>query len=274
MKKILLAFDDGHFSIGAFEFARQLNDLRPILLIGVFIPQLSYANLWSYATGIPGNMPMPLLEEEDSEAIYKNIDQFKELCIKNSIAFKVHKDFNDMALTELKNETRFADLLIIGSDKFYKGILNEDANDYLKDVLHTSECPVIIVPGNFRFPAVNVLTYDGSASSVYAIRQFAYLFPELCNQETVIVFMGDDVDEEIPCKDRIEELVHQHFMDVDIVMLDLSLKRTFCTWVENKKNAILISGSFGRTFISEFFRKSFLSDIIEEQKLPVFIAHK
>jgi hypothetical protein len=62
MKKILLAFDDSHFSTGAFEFARQLNDLRPILLTGVFIPQLSYANLWSYATGIGKNIELVLLQ--------------------------------------------------------------------------------------------------------------------------------------------------------------------------------------------------------------------
>ena len=39
-------------------------------------------------------------------------------------------------------------------------------------------------------------------------------------------------------------------------------------------NAILVSGSFGRSMFSEMFRKSFVSDVIAEHKLPVFIAHK
>ena len=39
MKKIILAFEGTHFSEGAFEFARKLNELRPILLTGVFLPQ-------------------------------------------------------------------------------------------------------------------------------------------------------------------------------------------------------------------------------------------
>jgi hypothetical protein len=36
MKKVILACDGSHFSEGAFEFARRLNELRPILLTGVF----------------------------------------------------------------------------------------------------------------------------------------------------------------------------------------------------------------------------------------------
>ena len=56
MKKVLLAFDGLHFSKGAFEFARRLNELEPILLLGVFVPQVTIANLWSYAA--PENAPL------------------------------------------------------------------------------------------------------------------------------------------------------------------------------------------------------------------------
>lgn len=274
MKKILLAFDGTHFSRSAFEFAHQLNDLRPILLNGVFIPQLSYANLWSYANGMTGSMVIPLLEEEDMKAVDKNMDQFKHLCRRHSIAYKVHKDFYDMGLPELRKETRFADLLIIGSNEFYKDVFNHDHHEYIKEAIHTAECPVIVMPQNFQFPAVNILTYDGSESSVYAIKQFAYLFPELCNQETVIVYATEEEESNIPNKDRIEELVHQHFMDSDFIKLDLDPKKYFSTWANNNRNAILVSGSFGRSFFSEIFRKSFINDIIEENRLPVFIAHK
>jgi nucleotide-binding universal stress UspA family protein len=274
MKKILLAFDGTHFSQGAFEFAQQLNDLRPVLLTGVFIPQLTNANLWSYATGLAGTIQMPLLEEEDRESVYSNIEHFKNLCIENNILFKIHKDFDELALSELRRETRFADLLIIGSDSFYKGIFGLDPDEVIKEVLHTSECPVIVVPNNFRFPAVNILTYDGGESSVYAIKQFAYLFPELCNQETVLVYIAKDKGAEIPCKEKIEELVHQHFMDVDFLKLDLYPEKYFSTWENTNRNAILVSGSFGRSFVSELFKKGFLCDIIDEHRLPVFVAHK
>ena len=49
MKKILLAFDGSNFSEGAFEFVRRLNDIQPLLVTGVFVPQVAYSNASSYS---------------------------------------------------------------------------------------------------------------------------------------------------------------------------------------------------------------------------------
>jgi hypothetical protein len=42
MKKILIAFDGIHFSKSAFEFAKKLNEVSPVLLTGVFLPQIIF----------------------------------------------------------------------------------------------------------------------------------------------------------------------------------------------------------------------------------------
>ncbi len=217
MIKILLAFDGVQFSTGAFEFARQLNALHPVYLTGVFIPQLSYANLWNYTDGMAGPAYIPILNKEEPEALEKNIKRFEGLCQENSIKYKVHKDYFDFALPELKKETRFADLLIISSETFYNNAGKATPNDYMKEALHHSECPVIIVPEKFQFPKVNILAYDGSESSVYAIKQFSYLFPELCKHETLLVYSSVKDDEILPEKEQIEELTKQHFLDVSLL---------------------------------------------------------
>ncbi|MES1223638.1 MAG: hypothetical protein ABUT20_49540 [Bacteroidota bacterium] len=99
MKKILLAFDGSHFSEGAFEFARVLNERKRILLTGVFLPQVDYANLWSYSGGgMSGNTFIPLLEDEDARAVEKNIKRFESLCKSNGIEYRVHNDFSEFAL--------------------------------------------------------------------------------------------------------------------------------------------------------------------------------
>src|SRR5687767_1838698 len=145
MKKILLAFDGAHFSEGAFEFARKLNELSPILVTGVFLPQIDYASLWSYSAAASAGLVIPLLEAEDAATIEKNIDRFKALCQKNGIEHRVHKDFTDFALPGLKKETRFADLLILGSESFYDNLGINEPNSYLKDAIHNAECPVVVV---------------------------------------------------------------------------------------------------------------------------------
>ena len=135
MKKILIAFDGTNFSKGAFEFVRRLNEIEPVLVTGVFMPQVDYANLWSYASAAgagTGAVFIPLLEQEDTDMVAANIEHFEVECQKNNIRYRVHKDFFDFALPELKKETRFADVLVIGGELFYKDAVESNQFEHLK----------------------------------------------------------------------------------------------------------------------------------------------
>lgn len=275
MKKILLAFDGAHFSEGAFNFARRINELSPILLTGVFLPQIDSSALWSYSAVAPdAGTIIPMLEEENAETIVQNIERFKSLCQSNDIEYRVHKDFTDFALPGLKGETRFADLLILGSESFYENMGVNEPNAYLKDAIHNAECPVLIVPEQFDFPENNILAYDGSDSSVYAIKQFAYLFPEFANNKTVLLNAGDNDETTFPEEHDIEELCSRHFNNLTLFKLRVNPKKYFAVWSNEKKGSILVSGAFGRSTFSMIFRKSFVSDVIRDHKLPVFIANR
>jgi len=275
MRKILLAFDGSHYSKGAIEFAGRLNKKNPILLTGAFLPQVDYANLWSYSGGgTADKLFIPLVEDEDAESVQQNIKRFENYCIDNGIEYRVHKGFLDFALPELKKESRFADLLIISSGTFYEQAGVETPNEYLKEALHKVECPVLVVPENPVFPESNILSYDGSESSAYAIKQFAYLFPEFTENETVLVYAREKGDEELPDELNIQELVARHFPNLALFKLEANPKRYFSSWLLEKKGAILVSGAFGRSDLSRLFRKSFITDVIRDHRLPVFIAHK
>jgi nucleotide-binding universal stress UspA family protein len=273
MKKIIIAFDNTHFSAGAFDFARKLNELQPVLLTGIFLPQTEIAYLWSYAGGV--SVPfIPLLEPDDADQVMENIEQFKKQCISNNIDFRIHKDFYDLALPELKKESRFADLLLIGSESFYKNMGTHAPNEYLRDTLHDIACPVVLVPENYDFPESIILAYDGSNEAVFAIKQFAYLFPELAGLKTLLVYAHKDASKDIPDKVQIEELAARHFSDLTLFKLNADPKKHFSSWVNETKSAMLVSGSYGRSGLSQLFKNSFIQDIITDHKLPVFIAHK
>ena len=273
MKKIIIAFDGTHFSTGACEFALKLHQMQPLMLTGVFMPQLSFSTLWSYTGGVSVPELIPYAEDQDGDAIQKNIEHFQRFCDKNEIPYTVHKDFFDFALPELKKETRFADLLILSSETFYHHISGENAADYIKEALHVSECPVIAVPEKYQFPERILIAYDGSDSSVYAIKQFAYLLPELTHLETLVFCMKHEEAENLPAETNIQELLALHFKKFNLVKLHMPNKKQLSEWLDNK-NAILVSGSLGRSFISQLFKDSFISRVIEEHKYPVFIAHK
>jgi nucleotide-binding universal stress UspA family protein len=274
MKKILLAFDGTHFSEGAVKFAAMIHRKGGALRTGVFLPQVNFANLWSYASAAAGvgTPVIPLLEDEDLEIIQQNIDRFESLCQRYNIPYRVHKDYNDFAVPQLVKESRFADLLIVGCESFYEGVGGEP-NAYLKELLHLSECPVIVVPEQFTPPDSVVLTYDGSASSVYAIKQFAYLFPELTTSKTLLVFVEEE-EKTLPEETNIKELVQQHFPDCSVLKVQLPKTGYFSAWVSERQNSMLVSGSFGRSAFSQLFRKSFVSDVIRDHLMPVFVAHR
>ena len=273
MKKILVVFDGTHFSEGSFEFTRVMNEHQPLLLTGVFLPQADYAGLFNYGDAVTTPLYIPVLDVNE-EIIQKNISRFKALCEKQGIEFRVHEDYLDFALPALKKETQFADLLIIGGETFYNYISIRESNEYVQDTLHGAECPVLVVPEKFTFPDNNILCYDGSESSVYAIKQFAYLFPEMTKNPTLLIYAVGNADTEIPDQMNIEELVGRHFPNLTITRLAVKPGKNLREWVAEKEGSIVISGSFGRSMLSRLFKNSFASGIINDHRLPVFIAHK
>ena len=275
MKKILLAFDGSHFSESAFEFASTLNDMEPVLLTGIFLPGAEDVSLWSYSSGLAGGTFLfPPVREEDQLQVDRARQRFVDLCISNQVAYRVHKNFDALGLPELKKETSFADLLIIGSETFYANMGTEELNEYLKQALHDAECPVVVIPEKFQFPESNLLAYDGTESSAYAIKQFALLFPQLAENETLLVYSKADFNPGIPMSSYIEELAVSHYPHLTISKLNIDPARDFAGWVKSQPHSIIVSGSFGRSGFARWFRKSFIQDLIEGHSLPVFISHK
>ena len=273
MKKIIIPFDGGHFSNGAFSFASSLHEIKPILLTGVFLPEVDYARFFFFPTAFAAPAFIGGAEDFEEEEVNNNVEKFAELCQKNLIEYRVHKDLFDSSIPQLTKETRFADLMIIGSETFYTNGIVDGTNKYLQDALHTTECPVIIVPEKFNFSSNIILAYDGSVSSVYAIKQFANLFPELCSLKTILVYAGDE-KHNLPDQVLIEELAARHFSDLTITKkISSDNKNDISNWFFQLRNSLVVSGSFGRSGISELFKKSFPIELIKEHSTPVFIAH-
>lgn len=273
MKKMLIVFDGEHFSRGAFDFAARLNEKEPILLTGLFLPSVDYLDVMIYYLGgMSGPAYLPSLDT-DPMAMEKNIALFKELCLKNNIEHRVHSDWPGTPLEVIKKESRYADALILSSELFYSNLGKDSHEEYLKDAMHNAECPVIIVPEEYNFPESIIMAYDGTESSVFAIKQFSYVLPSLSQLSTLVVYASDQAGA-IPDHAYIEELAARHFKNLTFTKLDVDASKYFATWLMERGNALLVTGSFGRTPVSEFFKKNFVSEIIKDHKLPLFIAHK
>lgn len=275
MKKLIIALDGEHFPQGAFEFAKYLNQQSPVLLAGVFLSPVDYSKILAFS-GIDGVTLLPewLLQNDDETLVNRNIVHFREACEKEGIDFRVHKDNNLMALSSLVDETRYADLLLVSSDLFYKNVSNRQPNIYLEEVLKKAECPVMLVPEKFTEPKQLVLAYDGSESCLFAIKQFAYLFPELAKTETVLLSISTHPEDEIPEYSLVTELIAAHYPNLQLNHLAMPHKSAFTAWMNQQPESYIVMGAFSRSVISELFRKSFASRVIQENKMPVFVSHK
>jgi hypothetical protein len=143
----------------------------------------------------------------------------------------------------------------------------------MKEVLHGSECPVMVIPEAFARPDRIVVAYDGRKESMIALKQFCYLFPQLTELPSEFVYIKNEKGEDVPDQGLLQEYVAAHFNSTGIVKLHFDSHKYFTVWAETKKNILLVTGSYGRSHVSDLFHSSFAEQVIHQHKMPVFIVH-
>jgi hypothetical protein len=170
-------------------------------------------------------------------------------------------------------ESRFADLILISGESFYAETDNRQPNQYLRQALHDAECPVLVIPEYFAAIQHVFMAYDGSRESIYAIKQFCYLFPYLVDLPTEFVYIHEDAGHAIPELESLQQFTRLKFDCLNYAKLQFNASDHFAEWIREKKNVLLVAGSFGRSKLSYIGKRSFVQDVIHDHELPVFIAH-
>jgi hypothetical protein len=273
MIKVIIACGSIKFPDASFEFARQLHARSPLRATAEFLPQYDLAHLWLLGDPMYGQPVMPLPEEDETEALQRNKDRFCKLCQSEGIAYQVREETAGMTGSILQKETRFADVLLLDSSHFYEYMGTGASNPSIQDTLYGAECPVIVVPENAALPVQNILAYDGSASSVYAMKQYAYLFPELSHNKTLLIHFSSKKGEAIPEVEKLQELLWQHYPDLTFMNLNMQPGDQLDEHPGLEKRAIIVCGSYSRPLLSRLFKKSFAAPLIDQHEFPLFIAH-
>jgi len=273
MKKILLAFDGEHFSPDIIEFTRQMNLHQPVLAVGVFLPAVEYAELLYSFGGLPaGPLYVSEVVPADETVVQKNIARFKEACAQAGITSHVHREPARNIVSLLHEESRFADLLVLSGKSFYEHIGEDNRDDYIENVMHKAECPVVLIPEAYKEPQNIILTYDGGEQSAFAIRQFSYLFPSYSNLNALLVYFAGDKGKTVA--PEAEELLRCHYRHLTVTTVAVKDEREIEEWFLANNDPMVVAGAYGRRMLSELFKKSFITDIVRNHKMPIFVAHK
>jgi hypothetical protein len=234
------------------------------------------ADVSALAAASAGNNIVPIMQLEDSEkeTMANNKTLFARKCEQHFIPFTIHENDKAWDRNLLIKESRFADLILISGELFYAGIHQSQPNQYLHQVLHNAECPVLVVPENFSSIRQVLMAYDGSPESLYAIKQFCYLFPALIDLPTEVIYVSENAGIPIPDIERIKQFTRLKLDAMSFDNLTFNASECFSTWISEKKDVLLVSGSFSRSAFSYLAKRSFTADMIRDHKMPVFIAHR
>jgi hypothetical protein len=272
MKKILLLCDGDNFPSGAVRFIRNMRENETLYVKGLFFTPVDTVEMIPVGF-IPVSGPYEKLKQEEKMLVNKSREKFIQSFENAGIKYDIHPQIEEWNLDLFIEESRFADLVVFSEELFCRNILESQPNYFMIEALRTSESPVIMVPENFRSVDHLAFAYDGGKESMHAIKQFIYLFPDLINLPSEFVHIKNESVDDIPGRDLLREYTFSHFENQHTSKLHFDPKKYFTSWLENKKNVFLVSGSFSRSIFSNTFKKSFAENVIAEHTCPIFISH-
>jgi hypothetical protein len=263
MQKILLAMDANKPDKNALEFACYLARLTKSKITGVFLDNIAVAE-----TAITG----PANEGVTKNLLENSTSWFNEKCISEETRHDFHSD-RGVPLEELMAESRYADLVVVDSETSFDQVYEGSPTKFVKDFLHKSECPVVIAPEGFDGIDEIVIAYDGSSSSIFAIKQFTYLFPQLYNKKITIVHVNSDGQWKEEEKDKLNGWLKNHYSDLHFTALKGEADTALFDFLLRRKNVFVVMGAYGRNNVSRFLKHSRAELIIKTITQPIFIAH-
>ena len=175
---------------------------------------------------------------------------------------------------EVLKESRFSDLLLVNISLDILESRNAHLSSLVKELLIYSRCPVLIIPENLKEIESIYFTFDNSDSSIYAIKQFTYLFENLKEVPvTVLSVIESDSDEELPEKKRLTQYLSGHYRSWNFHILRGRPENELLIELMYRQNAIVTFGAFGRNRVSRMLHPGDSERVTERIDIPVFITH-
>ncbi|HTI60060.1 universal stress protein [Mucilaginibacter sp.] len=277
MKKISAVFDGLRFSEGTLQYAIQLAEASKALLSGVFLEPFHYHSFhMGDMIGSHGISPVKLkhLLAEDNEIRRKYVQHFEDACKNARLNYAIHRDEN-FAVNEIVKESVYSDLALISKAETFSNLAEARPTRFVADLLEGTQCPVMVVPGEYKETEKVVLLYDGKPSSVFAIKMFNYMMPWMRNIETEIISVSDPGNkEELPEGPLIKEFIDCHYPGATYTLLKGNPEQEIVNYLKQiPQNTLIVLGAYKRGSVSRWFKTSMADILMKEVEMPLFIAH-
>jgi len=206
------------------------------------------------------------------EHLKRSKKMFTEACTNRGISYEFLPNL-PLEINELIRESRFSDLIIVDATISFQKRFEGLPTVFLEQLLKKTECPVIVAPESFDGCEEIIFAYDGSKSAMFAIRQFASLFPGLRNVKLTVLEVADENDRLFTEQDRLAQWLKNYYSNIDYKLLYGRPKDELFGYLLEKEKIVVVMGAFGRTMLSSLVSKSNAELILKAVNLPVFISH-
>ncbi|SHM63001.1 Universal stress protein family protein [Chitinophaga jiangningensis] len=276
MEKILLAIAGTIPAATVLEFACNLAGKTRARMTSYFFEDYKYdetprlkATLGAayVETIVAGDLPENQVSRKHVDS---NIRNFLNACEVKGVLSSVHRG-TEATVESVVIASQFADLIVIDTNiSAYKRSVGMP-EDMVQQILSLSYCPVVIAPATAGKISEIVFCYDGSPSSIFAMKQAGYLL----SAEDLVATVVQVAKKEVQAGDSKElmEWLSLHYSNANYVALKGEDEAAIIDYLQNKKNVLLVMGAYGRSLLSRLFRHSHADLIIKALPYPVFIAH-
>ena len=276
-KKFLAVFDGYRFSQSTLDYAIQLTTDSNAFLVGVFLDDPLYHTYSATEVAGSGKNADHLLAQmnkKDQKKRDESVNLFQKACGQAGINYTFHRDAN-IALPELKQESVFADLIIISDSETFNRFEEKSPTRFIRELLGDVQCPVLIVPEKFQPIDKITMLYDGGLSSVFAIKMFSYIFNEIENIPVEVFTVKEKArGSHLPNNKLIREFIKRHFPKAKYYVTKGNAEEQILGHLRNhKENELVVLGAYRRSELSRWLKTSMADILIEELDTPLFIAH-
>ncbi|WP_343703690.1 hypothetical protein [Chitinophaga sp.] len=277
MTNILVVLDGLNFSIsqaGPIEYiARLAHGTLKIILLDVIPPPLptllpAVADSMYYSNEAADEHIAELQQE-----VRQHAEELKALLSAKGMEY-TFTTVTARPVETVVHESRFADILLVPHTLSLSGIRDSEPPRAIRQILEKAECPVLTLPATMQDIKETVLAYNGTHSSMLAIRNFFRLFPALGLRKVTVMYVNENGDDTVPDEELLRQYLAGICRKLTFQTLHGSPSASLKVCLQFRRNIVITLGAYGRSRASRFFRESQADSLLELQHAYFFISHQ
>lgn len=209
---------------------------------------------------------------ERQDRIRKNTEYLRAACNERKLDIELYT-YTENMLEELLHASRFADLLLVRHGLIVSSEPAASPSQFVRKLLINAQCPVLIMPTEMQVIKEVSFAYNGSYSSIYAIRSFLQLFLPLASRKVVVMYVKDSGMESIPDELMLRKYLGLYSPKVEYRILKGDASKSIKVCLQYKKHSLVTFGAFGRSGLSRYFNESTAEDALDLMQTWVFVTH-